>query len=152
MNLPEYIQIWNDLDREPRICHSAEDTTKSIALKDYLTKYLKSAFEHEPAGDDGDNSESHDLSLSILELCDKMLQLGYFKTLEELNIMIRCMKKVSFDIFNYEKKLAAQSDEFALNKEAIENETETLNECKIRVCQIFKYIIAIQTDYQMKVF
>jgi hypothetical protein len=152
MNIPEYIQIWNDLDKEPQICHSAEDTTNFIKLKDYLTKYLMCAFEHEPAGDDGDNSEAHDLSLSILELCDKMLQLGYFKTLDELNIMIRCMKKVSFDIFGYEKKLMARADGFALNKEELENEAETLNECKIRVCQIFKYIIAIQTDYQMKVF
>lgn len=152
MNIPEYIQIWNDLDKEPQICHSAEDTTNFIKLKDYLTKYLLCAFEHEPAGDDGDNSEAHDLSLSILELCDKMLQLGYFKTLDELNIMIRCMKKVSFDIFGYEKKLMARADGFALNKEELENEAETLNECKIRVCQIFKYIIAIQTDYQMKVF
>ena len=44
MTIPEYVQIWDDLDTEPSICHSMEDTTKFRNLKEYISKYLNNAF------------------------------------------------------------------------------------------------------------
>lgn len=164
LKLPKKVLIYDQINKDSMISSSVEDIARYTKLKSFICEYLEEFSSKEDnitlqkenhLKEESERSSDNDVekfNYSVLSMCEKMIELGFFSSTIELNKVLSCIKGMLSYYLNEKQRRIIARENAKFGEKVIENEAQIVLECKQKICDIILKIIDIKNDYTIKLF